>query len=85
MKAWECIEQAGWWQASESWRDGRLCIFMAIRRAYEGDSTAIMEGARKVARHVAGGDSNILQVYAWNDTPQRTQAEVVILLKELNL
>jgi len=86
-KAWELVEQ-GWVQGfSFGDEDGRpcrrdnavkFCALGAIERAYPNSASSAAMQARNYLYHEY---NNRASVSMWNDDPQRTQADVVRMLK----
>ena len=91
MKAWELIEQKGWCQGATA-KDGlgkevwpvtssNACAYCAVGAIWAcyGYGYAGSEPHNKLEENL---DCLITE---WNDDPQRTKAEVVAKLKELDI
>lgn len=96
MKAWELIADPKKWTkyaaardhhgASVSPRDRRaacFCARAAIRRCYGFDGEAAALAA--VAAAIPGDGAPHSKLIDWNDRPERTHAEVVALLKAVDV
>ena len=95
MKAYEVLEQNDWCQnvwarnangeVVEAKSDDacRFCAGGAIVRAYLYDEAKYLESFRKVFQHTL--DNFGIDIFAWNDSPERAKEEVVSLLKELDI
>lgn len=90
MKAWELLSKPGAWtqgyfarNSNEEMRNSRdedaccWCAMGGISRCYSGPEWA--SAVNRLSDAVGG------HIPKWNDTPGRTQEEVVALLKELDI
>lgn len=89
-RAWKLLEPEGAWTQGASARDSgrrvvifsseracQWCALGAIGATYKGYQ--ILDIERRLRSELAGS------IAVWNDTPERTQAEVVALLKSLDI
>jgi len=85
MKAHELLaRENGWCQGiySRLAKDGtpQFCLMGALSKCYQGDINA-----PEIFFSVRARIGHDIKLECWNDTPGRTQAEVVALLKELDI
>lgn len=92
MKAYEVLESPEKWTTGTCFRNAEgeavpysqdaacCCVYGALALAYGGTSTSKFRRAVLEIEVVVGS-----AVGTWNDAPGRTHAEVVALLKKLNL
>ena len=75
MKAYELIEQCGWQQGAYGNSGDGFCIMGVLYEAYEFD---IAVGYKCRIKEKVGCMPEI-----WNDKPERTKAEVIAVLKQM--
>lgn len=63
------------------------CLLGAVGRCYAGveDGLGYYSVAGRIAHAVFGGSDTSDSISAWNDAPGRTHAEVLALVKELDV
>lgn len=83
-KAIEEIERRGWHQGAYEGGDGSLCLLGALRVAAGRDSDHVLEEGDDdifAAQHAVRVVTGHRHPHFWNDTPGRTEAEVLEALR----
>ena len=90
MKAWELLEEKGWCQYVYARNSAGIPVRPDNDSACSFCIVGAMEAARvgtaaflKLGTHMR--ESGMAPTAFWNDQPERTKAEVVALLKELDI
>lgn len=83
-RAADRISESGWFKTGETTGSRRVCIGLALC-----DSADYFEGelaVGRVAAYLGEDPSDRWEVVpAWNDAPQRTVEDVLLVLKELHV
>ena len=77
--------ESQWGQGMSIRRKGRMCLLEAVYAAYPGDHAYCK--VRDLIRNYLGfgPDSSFQSVVLWNDSPQRTFADVRQVIEALNI
>lgn len=96
MKAYEVLEQFGWCQGSAAIDNNgqevgvlsndaiRFCTIGAVAKAYIPTDNARDELSLKMQGRIRDA-LGLYSISNWNDAPERTEEEVIALLKRLDI